>query len=61
MIKCSSSWVWWCISLIPPFRRTRQEGHEIKTNLGYIVKSYSEEGGGGGGRGRARKEGKRRR
>jgi hypothetical protein len=30
------SWVWWCISVIPAFRKQRQENQEFKASLGYV-------------------------
>lgn len=29
---------WWPSPIIPALRKLRQEGHEFKTNLGYMVK-----------------------
>jgi hypothetical protein len=34
------SWVWWCMPVIPALRRWRQEDHELKASLHYIVRSY---------------------
>jgi hypothetical protein len=31
------NWPWWCIPVIPAFRRLKQEDHEFETSVGYIV------------------------
>jgi hypothetical protein len=36
----SSSWVWWCVSVIPALG---QEGHKFEVNLGYIMISRERE------------------
>jgi hypothetical protein len=35
-----SSWMWWCLSVIPALRRLRQENCEFEGSLGYITKLY---------------------
>jgi hypothetical protein len=32
------NWTWWHMSIIPAQRMLRQEGHEFKASLDYIVK-----------------------
>jgi hypothetical protein len=34
------NWAWWYIPVISAFRRLRQEDHEFKANLGYIMNPY---------------------
>jgi hypothetical protein len=34
----SGSWAWWVISVIPALMRLRQEDHEFKGSLGYIMR-----------------------
>jgi hypothetical protein len=41
LYKKRGSWAWWYMSVIPAFRRLRQEDCEFKASLGYT-------GGGGG-------------
>jgi hypothetical protein len=36
--KYNSSRAWWHTSVTPALRRLRQEDHEFKNNLGYIVR-----------------------
>jgi hypothetical protein len=37
-VKNVICWVWQYMSIIPAFRRLRQEDCEFKTSLGYIVR-----------------------
>jgi hypothetical protein len=39
MSRSSIGWVWWCTLIIAALRKLRQEDQELKSNLGYVVRS----------------------
>lgn len=36
--RLSSSWMWWCLTVILPFQKWRQENWELEANLGSVKK-----------------------
>jgi hypothetical protein len=37
-MKISTNQVWWCMPVIPPFGKLKQENQEFKANLGNIAR-----------------------
>jgi hypothetical protein len=37
-IALRQSWVWWWVLIIPAFLRLREEDHEVKDSLSYLVR-----------------------
>lgn len=39
--RLSSSWMWWCLTVLLPFQKRRQEAWELEANLGLVRSSAS--------------------